>query len=168
MTAVLSWHVKSKLWPNQIIIFHPRAAHIFTRFGFELKPFVKWVPKVQHGLDCTARADSRFVPSQWETALLCNNVSHLLGASLESALTAVPCVTTEIWMSQYFQPMAAHLSMKAALPLARNFTTALYRSSNSGHSGGSLWHVYGVVYWCYVWLDSVSVRVLTTGVIYEW
>ena len=31
------------------------------------------------------RADSRFVPSQWETALLCN-VSHWLGASLESAL----------------------------------------------------------------------------------
>ena len=32
------------------------------------------------------RADSSFVPSQWETALLCNNISHWLGASLESAL----------------------------------------------------------------------------------
>ena len=31
-------------------------------------------------------ADSRLVPSQWETALLCNDVSHWLGASLESAL----------------------------------------------------------------------------------
>ena len=30
--------------------------------------------------------DSRFVPSQWEAALLCNDVSHWLGASLESAL----------------------------------------------------------------------------------
>ena len=30
-------------------------------------------------------ADSRFAPSQWET-LLCNDVSHWLGASLESAL----------------------------------------------------------------------------------
>ena len=30
-------------------------------------------------------ADSRFVPSQWETALLCNDVSHWLGVSLESA-----------------------------------------------------------------------------------
>ena len=29
------------------------------------------------------RADSRFVPSQWETVLPCNNVSHWLGASLE-------------------------------------------------------------------------------------
>ena len=33
-----------------------------------------------------SRADSRFVPSQWEMALVCNNVSHWLGASLESAL----------------------------------------------------------------------------------
>ena len=32
------------------------------------------------------RADSRFAPSQWETALLCNAVSHWLGASRESAL----------------------------------------------------------------------------------
>ena len=31
---------------------------------------------------------SRFAPSQWETALLCNDVSHWLGASLESALLA--------------------------------------------------------------------------------
>ena len=32
------------------------------------------------------RADSRFVLSQWEMALLCNDVSHWLSASLESAL----------------------------------------------------------------------------------
>ena len=31
-------------------------------------------------------ADSRSAPSQWETALLCNDVSHWLGASLESSL----------------------------------------------------------------------------------
>ena len=35
---------------------------------------------------CWCRADSRFVPSQWETELLCNDVSHCLGAILESAL----------------------------------------------------------------------------------
>ena len=34
-----------------------------------------------------SRADSRIAPSQWETALLCNSVSHWLGASLESALS---------------------------------------------------------------------------------
>ena len=32
------------------------------------------------------KADSRFAPSQWETTLLCNGVSHWLGANLESAL----------------------------------------------------------------------------------
>ena len=32
------------------------------------------------------RTDSKFAPSQWETALLNKDVSHLLGASLESAL----------------------------------------------------------------------------------
>ena len=30
--------------------------------------------------------DTRCAPSQWETALLCNDVSHWLGANLESAL----------------------------------------------------------------------------------
>ena len=33
-----------------------------------------------------SRVDSRFAPSQWETALLCNDVSHWLGANLKSAL----------------------------------------------------------------------------------
>ena len=31
---------------------------------------------------------SRFAPRQWETALLCNDVSHWLGANLESALSS--------------------------------------------------------------------------------
>ena len=32
------------------------------------------------------KAYSRFAPSQWQTALLCNDVCHWLGANLESAL----------------------------------------------------------------------------------
>ena len=35
------------------------------------------------------RADSRFAPSQWEMALQSNDVSHWLGASLESALNVM-------------------------------------------------------------------------------
>ena len=35
------------------------------------------------------RADSRFAPSQWETSLQSNAVSHWLGANLESALYIV-------------------------------------------------------------------------------
>ena len=33
------------------------------------------------------RADSRLAPSQWETLLLCNDISHWLGANLELALS---------------------------------------------------------------------------------
>ena len=33
------------------------------------------------------KADFRFAPSQWGTVLLCNDTSHWLGTSLESALT---------------------------------------------------------------------------------
>ena len=32
------------------------------------------------------RADRRLAPSQWETVVLCNDVSHWLGTSLESTL----------------------------------------------------------------------------------
>ena len=35
-------------------------------------------------------ADSRFAPSQWEKALLCNDVSHWLGGNLQSALHSYP------------------------------------------------------------------------------
>ena len=38
------------------------------------------------GAGIVRRSDSRFVPSQWDTALLCKDVTHGLGASLESAL----------------------------------------------------------------------------------
>ena len=37
------------------------------------------------GLLSITRADSRFAPRQWETALLCNDVSHWLCANLKSA-----------------------------------------------------------------------------------
>ena len=36
------------------------------------------------------RVDSRFAPCQWETALLCNDVSHWLGASLWISLKHIP------------------------------------------------------------------------------
>ena len=44
------------------------------------------IPLTYHPIRPDPRAVSRFAPSQWETALLCNDVFHWLGASLESAL----------------------------------------------------------------------------------
>ena len=38
------------------------------------------------------RAESRFAPSQWETALLCNDVSHWLCTNLEAALFQYECL----------------------------------------------------------------------------
>ena len=46
------------------------------------------------------RADLRIVPSQWETSSLCNNVSHWLSASLESALYMM---MTSWLLDQYFK-----------------------------------------------------------------
>ena len=40
---------------------------------------------VTHWLGASLESASRFAPSQWETALFCNDVAHWLGASLESA-----------------------------------------------------------------------------------
>ena len=42
------------------------------------------------------RADSRFAPSQWETPLLYNEVSHWQGANLESALHIGAILSTDI------------------------------------------------------------------------
>ena len=42
------------------------------------------------------RVDSRFAPSQWETSLQSNVVSHWLGTNLESALYIVSICTTAI------------------------------------------------------------------------
>ena len=51
------------------------------------------------------RANSRFAPSQWEMALLCNDISHWLDANFESALynnsdikwLSIPQYETDAW-----------------------------------------------------------------------
>ena len=56
-------------------------AAIFVAVSVELAVAVAVVD-----IDDDCRADSRFVPSPSETVLLCNDVSHWLGANLESTL----------------------------------------------------------------------------------
>ena len=51
------------------------------------------VPINTQSPDDAYRADSRFAPSQWETALLSNDVSNWLGTNLESALCIFAPVT---------------------------------------------------------------------------
>ena len=47
------------------------------------------------------RAQSGFAPSQWETVLLCNDVSHWLGVSLKSALYQV-CYVSRFRPSSFY------------------------------------------------------------------
>ena len=48
-----------------------------------------------------SRADSRFASSQWETVLLCNDVSHWLGANLEPALYSIFFLSKKTWDYYY-------------------------------------------------------------------
>ena len=61
---------------------------------------------------CINRADSRFAPSQWELVLLCNDVSHWLGANLVSALDKrsilVPKCHTGILKTAYWHQGDRH------------------------------------------------------------
>ena len=56
-----------------------------------------------HSAGLVYRADSRFAPSQWETALLCNDVSHWLGARVESALNTwiLHFAPSGVWVPYY-------------------------------------------------------------------
>ena len=55
----------------------------YPRFAFSQWETALLCNDVSHWL---GGADSRFAPSHWETALLCNDVSHWLGTNLESDL----------------------------------------------------------------------------------
>ena len=71
------------LW-FEITVISPRGQWVkYTNFVWRGRPFCS-VLNVLSQLQ--NRAESRFAPSQWETALLCNDISRWLGASLESVL----------------------------------------------------------------------------------
>ena len=59
------------------------------------------------------RAGSRFAPSQWETVLLCHDVSHWLGTHLESALQFMLFVPSILPFSRFM-----HLTVLCPPPLA--------------------------------------------------
>ena len=82
----------SMLWHNGV--------HWFPRGGIYRPGSSSWIAMAGHKHHdewdpvrhlSIFRADSRFAPSQWETALLCNDVSHCLGAKLESTLILMIC-----------------------------------------------------------------------------
>ena len=69
---------------NISLSWHYYELDMTAVWSFKLNcPELWWAP---------CRADSRLVPSQWETSLQSNAVSHWLGANLESVL---PCTDRE-------------------------------------------------------------------------
>ena len=83
------------------------------------------------------RADCRFAPSQWETALLCNDVSHWLGARLESALVYVCTYSFMLHCGQ-------HLSNR------RHDATVTSPASRVGDVAHAFWSWFLVVRRCFV------------------
>ena len=67
------YHVISEIKTRKIL----NRGNCFVFLPDPLIPFLTY---------SSCRADFSFAPSQWETALLCDDVSHWLGANLESAL----------------------------------------------------------------------------------
>ena len=75
----------ARLWSDWVIhMIHYNAAQISSPAQAQQAPG----PNVSSTRSSRSvyRADSRYAPSQWETALLCNYISHRLGTNLESAL----------------------------------------------------------------------------------
>ena len=112
-----------------------------------------------------SRADSRFVSSQWETALLCNDVSHWLDASLESAqcgickIISVPPKSIEtliwqysVWYGQVGIRLYFHYDDVIMSAIASHITslTIVYSTVYPGavqskhQSSASLAHVWGI------------------------
>ena len=59
---------------------------LLFHIDFSLMSYHIYFPMNSVSVNVIRRVDSRFAPSQWETALFCNDVSHWLGTNLESAL----------------------------------------------------------------------------------
>ena len=79
---------------------------------------------------CVSRANFRFGPSQWETPLLCNDVSHWLGANLESALVSVKgsVATNNLWRFTFDQTTSFNMADGISLNLVWIQGTIIFKS----------------------------------------
>ena len=71
--------------------------------------YMSWIHHIWSDVTVIIRysADARFVPSQWETSLQSNTVSHWLGANLASALRYIrPHIQTPIYENRKYNQNA--------------------------------------------------------------
>ena len=83
---------KNKNKNKQTLVLNKAAdwfKHSLVINYYRLFLWIRWCHLIMDHLQitwCDSRADSRFVPNQWETLLQSHAVSHWLGTNLESAL----------------------------------------------------------------------------------
>ena len=84
------------------------------------------------------RADSRLAPSQWETALLCTDVSHWLVANLQSALSYICKVMVLLYYTYLSHPTGKqNLGFKGASSIT-SFSVILLFTQRMGSFRRSL------------------------------
>ena len=97
---------------------------------------------------CIYRADSRYAPSQWETVLLCNDVSHWLGANLESALYLSYGMCSLCWCVTILSELVPELIHCRLLMLCWIIIRKVLRHSHLGYltesvQDNSHWYMFG-------------------------
>ena len=87
------------------------------------------------------RADSRFAPRQWKTALLCNDVSHWLGASLESTVWSIWRLRmgTLSALTLQWRHIAPWCVVSPAIPLSVQLFVRTAKKTPKLRVTGSLW-----------------------------
>ena len=99
---------------SKYISFHTRKWIDIMKAKRQLEGWVgRWTSLIQREGNMNSRADSKFAPSQWEMTLFCNNISHWLGASLESVLNS------EV---ENFGCMEGNKNSVVKLPVGRHFS----------------------------------------------
>ena len=85
MLCDLIWLLCLFMWSCEFIWSFFFIYFGYTCINIQVRVIYQWWPSAWH---IYIRADSRFAPSQWDTALwlLCNSISYWLGTNLKSAL----------------------------------------------------------------------------------
>ena len=95
LVQVMAWchqatsHYLSQCWPRSLMpydVTRPQWVNCSISLICSPKNFTGLILDTESLLS-SVRSDSQFASSQWETVLLCNKVSHWLGAILESTLS---------------------------------------------------------------------------------
>ena len=148
------------------LIYNPRDELILNECVLILNLADGWVPIIDHlvtlanvimtSWEGNQLRISRFAPSQWETVLLCNAVSHCLRANLESSLWYGNTIRHQCFPSQKDQLCAA--SMILLLFVWSNWWT---NSRMWHHSNIQTWtKLLGHFCWspneCVIWFTILS------------